>query len=156
MKNTAFLTLIICALFSSSPLQAQDTNAALDKAKEAVDAFFAYDAKAFGETFATDGWMVNPYGMRTNGKAEIISGHSWLFDQWKEQRGTYTIKAENADTLPGGVVVVSLRVHGVHSHDNGEIVSDDLTMLIAVLTLEGQSWKINQLQLTPVSNPQQG
>ena len=156
MKNTALLILIFCSFSTTAALQAQDTEAALSKAKQAVDAFFAYNAQAYGETFATDGWMVSPNGLRVNGQAGIISSHQWLFDQWKDQRGTYTIEQEGAEALPGGVVVVSLRVHGVHFHSSGEVASDMSAMIMAVLTPQDQGWAINQLQLTPVTNPQQG
>lgn len=155
MKNTVLLTLFFLSF--SLFVRAQDTQAALAVGEQAIADFFAFDADAFGAAFANDGWLINPYGMRMNGRAEISQIHNMLFEQhWQGQNGSATVLEKTANALSDHVVVVSYRVDTEVKKADGSFTQQMEVVLSAVLRAEPEGWKINQMQITPIRTPGQG
>jgi uncharacterized protein (TIGR02246 family) len=84
------------------------TKAAIDKRmQEFVAAWNNHDAKAMAAVWATNCDLINPFGMKASGRAEIEK----LFEG--EQGGvmkttTYTVSSESLRKIAGGAVVMDI------------------------------------------------
>lgn len=150
MKNTIVFTLVFCtSLFTG--LSAQQSDPAVATVREAITTFFAYDAVGYGNYFAEDGELINPMGMRMQGRPAMIQSHIGYFKSLEGQTGHASFAGESVQYLSPTIATVTLMVDANSTNAAGEEVSAIKGAVTATLKLDGNNrWLIHCFQVTPV------
>lgn len=149
MKNIIVFTLVFCtSLFTG--LFAQQSDPAVATVREAITTFFAYDAEAYGSFFAEDGELVNPYGMRMKGRAEMITLHNGYFKSLEGQTGHAAFAEEKVQYLSPAIATVTINVDANSTNAMGTEVSAFKGVATATLKKSGNKWVIHLFQVTPI------
>lgn len=118
-------------------------------------AWNAHDMAALGSLFAADATFVNRFGRYVRGANEIVALHVPLHETI--YRDT-TLENQLIDVVPlaDGVAVVHFwsRLTAGAAHPAGPHQVD--TLILAVLTRQGETWRIRALENVTLTNPRTG
>jgi uncharacterized protein (TIGR02246 family) len=150
MKNIIVFTLVFCTTLFTG-LSAQQSDPAVATVHEAITTFFAYDAVAYGNFFAEDGELINPMGMRMQGRPAMIQSHVGYFESLEGQTGHASFSAEKVQYLSPTIAAVTLNVDANSTNAAGEEVDAIKGAVMAILKKDGDNrWMIHFFQVTPV------
>jgi uncharacterized protein (TIGR02246 family) len=126
-----------------------------DTAQRFQAAWNAHDMQALGALFHPDATFVNRFGHLVRGVEEIIALHLPLHETIYSDS---TLENEVIDAIPiaEGAVVVHFwsRLTAGAAHPAGPHAVD--TLILAVLSREGDAWLIRALENVTLTNPRTG
>jgi uncharacterized protein (TIGR02246 family) len=117
--------------------------------EDAPDAFQAawnaHDMAALGQLFHADATFVNRFGHYVHGVEEIVALHTPIHE---------TIYSDSSIADEAAVVHFWSRLTAGIAHPGGPHAVD--TLILAVLTRQGDAWRIKALENVTLTNPRTG
>lgn len=145
------MILLAFCFISNTRATAQQADPATALITEAIHTFFTYDAEAYGSYFIENAELINPMGMRFQGRAMINQMHERYFRSLVGQTGQVTVKQEKVSYLNPTTAVVTLHIDSKSTDAADKVVNTMSAVVMAVAQQdESGTWKIHQFQVTPV------
>jgi uncharacterized protein (TIGR02246 family) len=118
-------------------------------------AWNTHDMEAFGALFHDDATFVNRFGHYVRGVGEIIALHRPIHETIYRDS---ILKNELIDTVPIGdraaIIHFWSRLNAGVAHPSGQHEVD--TLILAVLTRQGDIWRIQAVENVTLTNPRTG
>jgi uncharacterized protein (TIGR02246 family) len=118
-------------------------------------AWNTHDMEAFGALFHDDATFVNRFGHYVRGVGEIIALHRPIHETIYRDS---ILKNELIDTVPIGdraaIIHFWSRLNAGVAHPSGQHEID--TLILAVLTRQGDIWRIQAVENVTLTNPRTG
>ena len=137
-----FLSLAILSFFSTTALaiDSADEKAIKDRINDFKVAWEKDDAKAMSSAWTEDATLINPFGRKANGRAEMekifVDEHATIFKGTTYEISDVTVQSISADVA---VADVSAKITGIHKAD-GSAAPDFEHHVVWVLVKKDGQW----------------